>query len=112
MNTNTQKTQHTPTPWTAEPQDAAQEEWVIFHESGAVARVYKGVLNPKADAAFIVRACNNHEALVAALEYEAKDSEADAIYWASERNRGRQASAMARAKRCRAALAAAKGEDV
>lgn len=71
--------EHTPTPWTAEQQKSRAGEplgWIINHANGrigwssyATAVPNEGEAVPYeiggANAAFIVRACNSHEALVA-----------------------------------------------
>lgn len=63
--------QHTPTPWRAGINGA-----LIMARTNTIQVGCTGSLNPNfrakdpnADAAFIVRACNAHDALVAALEY-------------------------------------------
>lgn len=57
------KPQHTPTPWDTKP-TAGDHQQIIWDDSGkTIALVYTDA----SDAAFIVRACNAHDELVAAL---------------------------------------------
>jgi hypothetical protein len=65
--------QHTPTPWTATfPITAAgkRDAWVISGGRRSIALMpdTADMQNDEANAAFIVRACNSHDALVKALE--------------------------------------------
>lgn len=55
--------QHTPTPWNYD----ADKHHIVSNSKFLVARM-EGKLFGPANAAFIVRACNSHEALVEALE--------------------------------------------
>ena len=77
MNTNTQSpTKHTPTPWHYDIDDEFAG-LCIHSEYGCIAQLCQ---TPDVDAesiataAFIVRACNTHAQLVAALEYIVKFS--------------------------------------
>lgn len=63
-------TKHTPTPWKEGKSSAPMTECIILSESGyVIGEVYNCQDNPEntANAAFIVRACNSHDALVEAL---------------------------------------------
>ena len=62
--------QHTPTPYEAIEidQDGEYREWLIRNDKGrAVARIDMVNAEGAANAAYIVRACNAHDDLVAAL---------------------------------------------
>jgi hypothetical protein len=93
-------TQHTPTPWVYD--EVTRQIWDA-QKCTIVDMDYSDQL-PDADvanAAFIVRACNSHEQLVAALKITTNDL-AVAIEQA-----GKDPAADDRVKRARAALAAA-----
>lgn len=53
---------HTPTPWTYVGN--GPEQWVVYTNQTRIANV----LTPEADAEFIVRAVNSHEALITAVQ--------------------------------------------
>lgn len=57
---------HTPTPWTSDSTIYEHMHAEIRGERG-IAQVWKGP-NAAADTDFIIRACNNHDALVEALK--------------------------------------------
>lgn len=77
-------TQHTPTPWKV-CDIAVNDQWHVGSTIGAadpadgrrVCDVSRIPANYQANAAFIVRACNAHDALVAAL----KESQAALVAW-------------------------------
>jgi hypothetical protein len=61
-------TEHTPTPWIVDESDQDFDQIISRTEEGLevlVADVYGDIETSKANAAFIVRACNSHDALVA-----------------------------------------------
>lgn len=59
--------QHTPTPWHVSPLDSSR--YMVCHDDGfVIATVSPEGNRTLANAAFIVRACNSHAQLVAALE--------------------------------------------
>lgn len=62
-------TKHTPTPWQALPDENGNETYVVGPKDQAVADCMMGYgVTDDANAAFIVKAVNNHKALVKALE--------------------------------------------
>jgi len=68
-------TKHTETPWTlSEPQAVHGIETYEIHWS-ADGECVAEIVHGKDDAAFIVRACNAHDELVAALEALVRDYE-------------------------------------
>lgn len=83
---------HTPTPYSAEPYRRGDLTGFLVRsaipmqagELGQVVAECRFGLNTEANAAFIVRACNSHAALVAALE--AVTSQADAQFKAGDRH--------------------------
>jgi hypothetical protein len=99
MSNTATTTQHTRTPWIAEGSRIVSEAM----RNLTIARVgisADGDYSP-ANAAFIVRACNAHEQLVAALKIASND-----LAVAIEQS-GKDACSDERIKRARAALAAA-----
>lgn len=58
------KTQHAQTPW--ETSVTSSLEWDVCKEGGGdcIAHIMNNDAESEANAAFIVRACNNHEALI------------------------------------------------
>lgn len=96
---------HTPTPWIVSSPDAG-ETITILHDQGdgygvAVCSMDTTNNRDEQNAAFIVRACNSHAALVEALTH------ARALVIASEADRTENQTAIAMYDR---ALALAKGE--
>lgn len=66
-------TKHTPTPWVVNTSDAVPMIGIDLGDGGGLLPIVSTVHGPskreaKANAAFIVLACNNFDALVAALE--------------------------------------------
>ena len=65
------ESRHTPTPWKITSPNYPQHQRVIFHREGdrheKVATLNEGSISADANAEFIIRAVNNHEALVEAL---------------------------------------------
>jgi hypothetical protein len=61
---------HTPTPWTALPDENGNETYIVGDRDQAVADCMMGYgVADDANAAFIVKAVNNHDALVKALDW-------------------------------------------
>ncbi len=120
MNTNTQKTQHTPGPWRVERSPLPSLPSHVGISGGdhiwlaAVVARLNGQKYPEgeANAAFIVRACNNHEALVAALRSCSEALDEAKRFADSKGSLELAAFCASEAEQARAALAAAKGEDV
>ncbi|KKN72119.1 hypothetical protein LCGC14_0414050 [marine sediment metagenome] len=64
-------TKHTPLPWTAEPHGIFPCRYSVMHGERRVAFVgapFTTEVFPGDDAAFIVRACNNHDDLLEAFK--------------------------------------------
>lgn len=105
-------TKHTPTPWKLDPylvgQIVSMDEVKLIARAGRVQPIYdEEQLERNANAAFIVRACNSYEQLVAALE----ETLAEAIGWLDESRGCHPTNLMDHGwyDRAKAALAAAAG---
>ena len=72
MTSTSDEVGHTETPWTITPEKTREIDWLwVMHEQTRICRVvlYHGEKEEqRANAAFILRACNSHDSLVKALE--------------------------------------------